>query len=145
MEFIKFERTPGEKHLGIATVKMYGKIMLRYKIIPSKDGASFFCAPPSATKMVGQDGKDYYPASFVIDSNSENETLQNFIKAHVSLLLSPAPTVDHARAVDAFRAPLDPLKPVSVFAEQPPVQFPLSGGYQFAPTDPNLDFPGAPF
>lgn len=89
MEFIKYESTPGEKHLGIASVKLYGKIILRYKIVPTKDGASFFAAP-SAFKM---SATDTYQASVLIDSHSENEMLMNFIKENVKKAMQHSPAL----------------------------------------------------
>ncbi len=76
-EFKKYEPTPGEKHLGIATVKLYGKIIARFKIIPTKDGTSFF--PASGSLKVG----DKYENCLTLDSTSEKEELDALIKAHV--------------------------------------------------------------
>jgi hypothetical protein len=76
-EFIKYEPTPQEKHLGIATVKLYGKLIARYKIIPTKDGTSFF--PASGSFKVG----DKFESCLTLDSNSEKEELDSMIKAHV--------------------------------------------------------------
>ncbi len=76
-EFIKYEPTPSEKHMGIATVKLYGKIIARYKIVPTKDGTSFF--PAAASYKVG----DRYESCLILDSNSEKEELDSMIKAHV--------------------------------------------------------------
>jgi len=76
-EFIKYEPTPQEKHLGIATVKLYGKIIARYKIVPTKDGTSFF--PAAASYKVG----DRYESCLILDSNSEKEELDAMIKANV--------------------------------------------------------------
>ena len=82
IQFLKYEPTPNEKHLGIATVKLYGKIILRYKIVPTKDGAGYFPAPASY-KMPSDDGTDKYIGAFMLDSVSENEELINLIREHV--------------------------------------------------------------
>lgn len=76
-EFIKYETTPQEKHLGIATVKLYGKLIARYKIVPTKDGTSFF--PAAASYKIN----DRYESCLILDSNSEKEELDALIKAHV--------------------------------------------------------------
>jgi hypothetical protein len=76
-EFLKYEPTPQEKHLGIATVKLYGKLIARYKIIPTKDGTSFF--PASGSLKIGEK----YESCLTLDSNSEKEELDSLIKAHV--------------------------------------------------------------
>ena len=76
-EFKKYEPTPNEKHLGIATVKLYGKIIARFKIIPTKDGTSFF--PASGSFKIGEK----YESCLTLDSTSEKEELDAMIKAHV--------------------------------------------------------------
>lgn len=76
-EFIKYEPTPQEKHLGIATVKLYGKLIARYKIIPTKDGASFF--PASGSLKIGE----RYESCLTLDSNSDKEELDSLIKTYV--------------------------------------------------------------
>ena len=71
-EFVRYEATPGEKHLGIATVKAYGRIVLRYKIVPNKDGSGFFPAAASY-KLPSHGGEDAYISAFLLDSRSEEE------------------------------------------------------------------------
>lgn len=81
-EFVKYEATPGEKHLGIATVKAYGRIVLRYKIVPNKDGSGFFPAAASY-KLPSHGGEDAYISAFLLDSRSEEEELNAMIRASV--------------------------------------------------------------
>lgn len=76
-EFVSYVPTPTEKHLGIATVKAYGKFILRYKVIPTKDGQNFFPAP--ASYKIGE----AYVHAFQLDSNSDKEELENLIKNSV--------------------------------------------------------------
>ena len=73
-EFLSYTPTPTEKYQGIATIKIYGRIVVRYKIVPTKDGSATFPAAPSL-KIEDK----YYP-SFELDSNSESRELQDFIK-----------------------------------------------------------------
>lgn len=87
-KFLKLEKTPGEKHLGIVTVKAYDKIILRYKIVQGKDGKGIFFTPP-AYKMPSENGIDSYVSAFLIDSNSENEELMNLIKVNCKCILAP--------------------------------------------------------
>lgn len=82
-EFIKYEPTPEEKHLGVATVKLYGKIIARFKIIPSKDGTSFFPVAPSI--KLGET----YMSGFTLDSMSEKEELDAIIKVNVRKCMAP--------------------------------------------------------
>lgn len=81
-EFVKYEATPGEKYLGVATVKAYGKIVLRYKIVPNKDGSGFFPAAASY-KLPSNGGEDVYVSSFLLDSRSEEEEMNAVIRANV--------------------------------------------------------------
>ena len=80
-EFIKYEATPSERHLGIATIKLYGRLLARFKIVKTKDGSTFF--PAAASHKVG----DRYESALVIDSNSEKEELDTMIKYNVKLIL----------------------------------------------------------
>lgn len=84
LEFLNYTKTPNEKHLGIATVKIYNRIILRWKIIPNKDGSSFFpgCA---SYKMPDPSGgnSDIYQEAFMLDSRSEHDEVKNFILSHV--------------------------------------------------------------
>ncbi len=81
-EFIKYEPTPQEKHLGIATVKIFGKIIAKFKIVPTKDGSSFFPASPSL--KIGEG----YVSAFTMDSVSEKEELDSLIKLNVRRCMS---------------------------------------------------------
>lgn len=97
-QFIKFEKTPNEKHLGIATIKMYDKIIARYKIVPTKDGSSFFPAPAS----LKIDDK-YFPA-FSIDSSTEKDELDDMIKCNVKAIMNGVSIPQEAPA--PIRAPI---------------------------------------
>lgn len=85
-EFLQYDEVKGEKFLGIATVRCWGKIILRYKIIPTKEGNSFFAAP------AGLKNGEKYESSFMLDSNYENQQLMNLIRDKVTdFLSSPVP------------------------------------------------------
>lgn len=91
-EFIKYENTPGEKHLGIATIKAFGKVILRYKIIQNKEGNGFF--PVSASyKMPSQEGQNVYLAAFLLDSRSDEEEISALIRANIKNPLAKSPSV----------------------------------------------------
>lgn len=81
LEFLSFIPTTGEKYIGIATVKLYGKVILRYKIVPTKDGSGHFPAP--ASYKVGED----YVHAFMLDSMSETEELKKLVMHNVKLAL----------------------------------------------------------
>ena len=83
-EFLEYTPTPQDKHLGIATIKAYGKIILRYKVVSGKDGQGFFLSPASYKMGVDAMGKDVYEKCFMIDSIYENKLLEDCIRAHVN-------------------------------------------------------------
>ncbi len=84
-KFIKYEATPKEKHIGLMTVVVRG-IVLRYKIVRTKDGNSLF--PASASyKMSGEDEEARYLSAFSLDSQSEQEMLFDFIKGKMVEIL----------------------------------------------------------
>lgn len=80
-EFMDYVATPAEKHHGIVRIKAFGKIVLRYKIMPKKDGSGWFpiCA---SYKIPGPEG-DSYVSAFVLDSNSDKEDVEALIRANV--------------------------------------------------------------
>lgn len=80
-EFIKYEPTPNEKHLGIATVKIYDRIIARFKVVRTKDGANFFPAPSSI--KIG----DVYFSAFELDSSTDKDELNKMIKDRVGALM----------------------------------------------------------
>jgi hypothetical protein len=77
-EFIKYEPTPLQKYLGIATVRVFGKIVLRYKIVPTAKGCGFFPAPASY-----KTSDDSYTHAFLLDSRSDEEELFHLIRSNV--------------------------------------------------------------
>ena len=81
-EFLSYNATPGEKTLGIAKVKIYGRIIALFKIVATKDGASFFPAAPSL--KLGEN----YCSAFQLDSTSEKEELDNLIKSSVKIAMN---------------------------------------------------------
>lgn len=91
-EFIRYEPVQDEKHLGIATVKLYDKIIAKFKIVPNKDGNSFFPAAPSV--KIGEK----YSSAILLDSNFDKEELDTLIKECVRAamngvsLATPQPT-----------------------------------------------------
>ncbi len=88
-EFMDFVPTPGEKHLGIARVKFYGKIVLRYKIVAKKDGLGYFPTVASY-KMPTPDGSDSYASAFTIESNSDKEDVEQLIRVNCRRYLEPS-------------------------------------------------------
>ena len=80
-EFVSFEETPLEKHLGIVSVKAYGKILLRYKAIPTKEGNGYFFSP--FRSLVEKDGEKIYTPAFIIDSQIDAEEVNALLRAGI--------------------------------------------------------------
>lgn len=86
-ENIKFKRyiaTPGEKHLGIAEV-YYKDILLRYKVIPGKEGGWYL--QPSSHK-INDFGEDRYVPSFMIDSRTADEEVLACVRSNVKSFIA---------------------------------------------------------
>lgn len=86
VEFTDFIATPSEKTIGIATIKLYGRLLVRYKILPNKDGSGFFASPSSF--KITKDGVDTFLPSFVVDSRSEENTIKTLIHDSVKRLIN---------------------------------------------------------
>ena len=91
IQFNDYKTTPGEKHLGIASIilELEGeKILLRYKVQSGKDGKGHFYA--TASHKI--DETTYVP-SFVVNSNilsdSIKDCLKSGIKGHVHVSEDP--------------------------------------------------------
>lgn len=81
VEFLGFDETPAEKYLGVASIRFFGQIILRYKVQRTKDGTGIFIAAPSYRK-IDQSG-EHWCQWFMLDSMSQNETVTNLIKTKV--------------------------------------------------------------
>lgn len=85
-QFISYVPTPNDQFmLGIAKVKAYGKIELRFKHVKTKDGTgTFFCCANYTTQDAANEKK--YIACFQIDSRSDEEMLYEIIRQGVAKL-----------------------------------------------------------
>ena len=91
-EFIDYVATPGEKHLGIARVKAWNKITLRYKISAKKDGPGYYIQV-AVCKLPSIDGTDNYAPLFTLESMSDKEDCENLVRAKVAKLIVPPTSV----------------------------------------------------
>jgi len=73
-QFIEYIETPGEKFPGFAKVLMYGKLLVLFKWMPTKDGANHFVSPPSY--KIGEK----YEHAISIDSKSESDAIEKYIR-----------------------------------------------------------------
>lgn len=83
VEILKFELTEDLKFFGIATVRLFRSVVLRYKVVENKDGSGFFVVPPSY-KREFQDGTDKWTPWFMLDSMVFNEEVQDMIREYVN-------------------------------------------------------------
>ena len=98
-QFLKFDITPGEKHVGISTIRVdfgQAKVIFRHKISPNQDGG-FYCQP--ACYKVTQYGKDTYVSAFSLDSSYDAEEMKHFILSHVEEIIR------QSQAKSAFAPP----------------------------------------
>lgn len=83
-EFLSYEPVQNEKFFGIATIRAWSKIILKYKVIPGKDGGFFIAASSIKNGVDASTGKDKYESVFMIDSVYENKELLAMVKEKVS-------------------------------------------------------------
>lgn len=103
LEFLSYQPTPTEKHMGVATIRYDRKFIFRFKIAQNPKGEGFFSNAPSI-KIDDQ----YFPA-FQLDSSYEADEVKKFVLSNVKQALHPKP---------AFTAPKE--EQVQFNFDQPP-------------------------
>lgn len=78
IKFLKYEETPNDKSKGVATVVYNNNILLRYKVMPGKDGKGIFIVPPSM-----KINEEFYD-TFTIDSNIAKEEIISIIRKNIT-------------------------------------------------------------
>jgi len=87
-EFISYLPTPTDQFmLGIAKIKAFGKIELRYKHVKTKDGSGTFFACANYTMQDPQTQEKKYIPCFLLDSRSDEEALMDFIRENVNKVI----------------------------------------------------------
>lgn len=105
-EFLSYELTPGEKYYGIATVRAWGKIILKFKVMPLKDTSGMFASVASYKIGVKPDGTERFEKVFSLDSLYESNQLKEFIDAHVKAWYSK----NQPQKAQTTQAPPPPLR-----------------------------------
>jgi len=82
IEFLKFDKTPQEKHLGIATIRVERRFIFRFKIMQNPKGEGYFLNAP-AMKI----DEKYWPA-FAFDSSFESDSVKEFVLSKVKSILN---------------------------------------------------------
>ncbi len=82
-EFKSYIPTPNDQYmLGIAKVKLYGKVVANFKHVKTKDGTGdFFCS--ASYSMVDAGGEKKYTPCVLLDSRDDEDDLMEFIRLHV--------------------------------------------------------------
>ena len=78
IEFLKYTPTPTAKFLGIAEILIEGKLVLRYKLAPGKDGKGIFIQP--ASYGIDSPNGVEYKRCFDWDSNLIKEDIEAMIR-----------------------------------------------------------------
>ena len=86
IEILKYEETPECKHMGVVHVRLFKQVVLRFKIVPKKDGSGFFVTGP-AYKRETEAGEKWLQW-FVIDSQVFAEEINNEIELFVVKFLA---------------------------------------------------------
>lgn len=102
IEFLGFTPISNEKHLGILSIKVWNRIVLRYKIAAGKNGGYF--ANPASYKI-----EDKYSPSFAIELAGDAEEITAFVRKHAEQALSGKPAT----------APSAPPKPAITQGQAP--------------------------
>jgi hypothetical protein len=88
-EFRSYTPTPTDQYgmLGIAKVKLYGKIVVNFKHVKTKDGTgSFFCT--NNYTITDAMGDKKYLACVQLDSRDDEDMLMEFIRENVNKVLA---------------------------------------------------------
>lgn len=73
--------------LGIAKIKLYGKVIVNFKHVKTKDGSStFFCTQNYSIKDAA--GEKKYLSCVNLDSRDDEEMLMEFIRENVNKILA---------------------------------------------------------
>ncbi len=111
LEFLSYQPTPTEKHMGVATIRVERKYIFRFKIAQNPKAEGFFSNAPSI-KVDDQ----YYPA-FQIDSSYEADEVKKFVLSNVKLALQK--TTSFTPTPLTFDTPGANVQQASFF-DQPP-------------------------
>tara|TARA_R110000868_G_scaffold43751_1_gene146858 strand:- start:120 stop:530 length:411 start_codon:yes stop_codon:yes gene_type:complete len=91
-EFKSYIATPNDQYmLGVAKVKLYGKVVANFKHVKTKDGSGdFFCS--ASYSIQDATGEKKYLPCVMLDSRDDEEELLNFIrvKSHEAIALKSA-------------------------------------------------------
>lgn len=83
-EFKSYTPTPQDPYmLGLAKVKLYGKVIATYKEVKTKDGSGTFFCTANYTSTDASGEKKYMPC-VMLDSRDDEQDLLDFIREKVN-------------------------------------------------------------
>lgn len=87
-EFISYQEIKHDsRKLGIAEIRVFGRLLMRYKHLKSKAGHDFF-TPESSS--INRDVEQVYLPAFELENATENKELSLFVREHVYKILKQA-------------------------------------------------------
>jgi hypothetical protein len=87
-EFKSYIPTPNDQYmLGIAKVKLYGKLVVNFKHVKTKDGGSSFFCTQNYTLTDANNEKKYLPC-VLLDSRNDEDELMDYIRENVNRVVA---------------------------------------------------------
>ena len=111
LEFLSFIKTPAEKHLGIAAIRVDKRFIFRFKIQQNPKGEGYFTNAPSI-KI-----DDAYFAAFQFDSSYEADEVRKFVLSNVKQALHASPPSNSIFSPSPASAP--PIQETFNFEQTP--------------------------
>ena len=126
VEFLNYVSTPEEKFMGVATTRHVladgGKIVLRWKVVPKKEGDGYFIAPASLKTGESESG---YVESHMLDSRSDDEMVKAFIRENVNCSLARCGSVQASKPSSQVFSPSDSAQGSGAHANAPEEEVPF--------------------
>lgn len=96
-EFKSYTPTPQDPYmLGLAKVKLFGKVIATYKEVKTKDGSGTFFCTANYTSTDASGEKKYMPC-IMLDSRDDEQDLLDFIRDNVNRLKAQRSAVVNAQ------------------------------------------------
>lgn len=137
LKFLRYDATPGEKHLGVATIRIEEgiRIILRFKVVPKEHGGYYY--QPASHKVSVATKDVYYPA-FSLDSTYEYDEVKAFIAENVDRILS-----QQNNSVFGSPAPVQsPNQPYRIAPQSPQMSTAIQSAIDTAIASPSSNYEG---
>jgi len=122
-QFISYIPTPNDQYmLGIAKIKAFGKLELRYKHVKTKDGSGTFFCTNNFTTQDASGEKKYLPC-FLLDSRSDEENLMDLLRDGVNRAIHAKSAIPHQPASPNAYYPNGLAQPAQQMASQEQLPF----------------------